>query len=123
MSMVPKTARPTRQVRPTMRALAVADGGDAVQRALDAGAVVVAKFPNPPDSKRQIVSRDHLLTENDVALWKASRWNPPEIEDNLEQIRALVKAVYRLDNTRGERGEKGTEVIGDDFWHSVSFPP
>ena len=44
MATVPKTARPTRQVRPTIAPLAVADRRDAVQRALDAGAVVVAEL-------------------------------------------------------------------------------
>ena len=61
MAMVPKTARPTRQVRPIDPALAVADRRDAVQRALDAGAVVVAELA---DAAHHVV--DVFLADGDV---------------------------------------------------------
>ena len=53
--IVPYTARPTRQVRPTILPAAVADAGDAVQRALDAGAVVVAELADALDHVLEVV--------------------------------------------------------------------
>ena len=87
ISMVPKTARPTRQVRPDDLAAPIADGADAVERALDAGAVVIAERADVIDDVLDVLLVD-LAVEQDLlaAAAEARLGSAAEVHDHLDEL-------------------------------------
>ena len=79
IAIVPKTARPTRQVRPTIAPVAVADRRDAVQRALDAGAIVVAEMTDAPFNVGEVVAGDVIAGDGKLVFMESRFRHASEI--------------------------------------------
>ena len=113
IAIVPKTARPMRQVRPTMSPLAVADRRDAVQRALDAGAVVVAELADALDDVVEVVARHFGVAERDLVALVARLREPAEVHARFPgarhdcQVRSGRPSMMRRENR-----EQIFEIIG-----------
>ena len=65
---------------------AVADAGDAVQRALDAGAVVFAELADARDHVIDVALGYLALAEHDLAVGEARLRQPAEVHDDLQQL-------------------------------------
>ena len=93
---VPRTARPTRQVRPTTspRRLRMALMRCSVP--LDAGAVVVAKLADTLHDVCQILRRDRLIAQHHLTRRESGLGQPPEVQDNLENVVAVLMTEQRL---------------------------
>src|SRR5207245_8325835 len=75
---------------------AVADRGDPVQRALDAGAVVLPELTHAGGDVLQVVVVHKAVGQVEDALWIACLGLPAEIEDDLEQILRVVLILDRV---------------------------
>ncbi len=91
MSVVPYTARPTRQVSPTILLTAVADGRDAVQRALHPGAVVRVECTDALDHVVDLLMRDLSLAEHLFTVHITGGRQPPQVQDHFQQLVRLVE--------------------------------
>ena len=91
---------------------AVADRADPVERALDAGAVVVAEAPDVLHHVRDVGVGDLTLEERDLARRIAGLGLPAEVEDDLDQGRAVGQGRDRLDDLRRQRREEDVEIVG-----------
>jgi hypothetical protein len=72
-------------------AFAVANGGDAMQGALDAGAVVVTEGTDPLDDEVDIVLADGAGREQYFAPGEASLRLAPEVHHDLEQLTPVLE--------------------------------
>ena len=68
----------------------IADGGDAVQRALDARAVVLAKGADALDNVQDVVARHGIGAEDGLASRIPRLGLPPEIHYDFEEIRPMI---------------------------------
>ena len=96
ISMVPNTARPMRQVRPDDLAAPVADGGDAVEGPLDAGAVVLAERADVVDDVLDVRLGDLALEQDLLAAAAEARLRAaPEVHHDLDDVRSAGSARTR----------------------------
>ena len=91
---------------------AVADGGDAVQGALDTGPIVVAEDPDVVDHVRDIGVADLPVEEHLLAVHEARLGPPAKVHHHLEQVAAVRERAEALDDLGGERCHQRIEVIG-----------
>ena len=118
ISMVPKTARPTRQVRPTTLPIAVADGADPVQRALDAGAVVVAEGAHVVHHVLDVLGRD-LAIDEDLLTTGAPETglrSATQVHDDLDDVGQARHLPQTVGELRRQGVEQGLQVIGGMGW-------
>src|SRR4029453_9649828 len=76
----------------------VADGADPVERPLDAGAVVVAERPDALDDVGDVGIADLALEQGHLRIREARLGSPAEVEDDLDQVLALLEAMDRVDD-------------------------
>src|SRR5439155_7572669 len=67
-------------------ARAVANGGDAMQRAFDAGPIVVAKLTDVVGHVVEVGRRDRMVRQQDLATWDARLWLAAEVQDDLQEL-------------------------------------
>ena len=98
--------------QPDHGALAVADGGDAVQRPLHARAVVAPKRAQLRLGVRQVLLRDLALAQElaAAAAQEARLGAAPQVEHHLQQVGALRVAHQRLADVGGQHLGRG--VVG-----------
>src|SRR5207247_10363835 len=80
-------------------ARAVANGGDTMQRAFDAGPIVVAKLTDIVGNVVEVGGRDRVIRQQDLATWDARLWLPAEVQDDLQElprIDALMKGAREV---------------------------
>ena len=124
MSIVPKTARPTRQVRPTTLPARLRMARDAVQGALDAGAVVVAEGADALDDVVDVGLDDLPVEEHLLAVREARLRAAPEVEHHLEQVRAVRRSRCRRVTISGGSASSSasrSSVVGCAFIVFVVF--
>jgi hypothetical protein len=92
---------------------AVADGADAVQGALDAGAVVAAEGAQAADHRRQVVAPDGPMIQIKGAPREAGLGQPAEVEHHLQQLLAAAGGGKATLHGLGQHGEQTVEVVGD----------
>ena len=109
---MPKTARPTRQVRPMTSPTPVADRRDAVQGALDAGPVVLAEAADALDDVGDVLAGDRLVGEELAGVGKAGLGQPAEVEHQLDQRIPVRPLLDRPAQRGGQDGEEEVEVVG-----------
>ena len=91
----------------------VTDGGNAVQRAFQTGAVVGVKLPDSADDVIDDLARNLVLVKDGFRIQIARRGNPPQIEDDLlESVPSPGLAQRGADAVRKD-AQHEVEVIGD----------
>ncbi len=113
MRIVPNTARPTRQVRPTIWPFAVAYARDTVQRALDARAVVGGELADAGDDGVDVLLGDLRLAEDDLFAGIARLRHPAEVEDDFEQLEIVRSPAHTSNDVAGENVDERVQVVGD----------
>ena len=101
----------------------VADRADAVERALDAGAVVVPEHPDVVDDVRDVRLRDLALEEGHLARRVAGLGLAAQVEDDLDQRLPVGQGVDRLHDLRRQRREEDVEIVGRCLLPLVRIPP
>jgi hypothetical protein len=105
----------------------VADGADSVERALDAGAVVLAERADVVHDVLD-VTVDDLALEQDLlpAAPEARLRTAAQVHDHLDEIPIGGQLLDGGDDLGRERGEECVEVVGHlptlDAGHGFSFP-
>ena len=110
--MVPKTARPTRRVRPTTSSLAVPDGGDAVEGALDAGAVVRGEHAQLLDHVVDLFDPDRIAAQLHHFVREARLRRAAEVHYDLDQI-FRRPAAQRTPDALRQDGEEEGKIVWD----------
>ncbi len=90
----------------------VADGGDAVERALDAGAVVLAEAADPLDHVGQILAGDRHARDVLAALGEPHLGHPAQVEDDLDQAVLVRMGRDRLLHPRRHHRQQQLQVVG-----------
>ena len=91
----------------------VADGADAMERALDAGAVVVAEGADVVDDVLQVGLDDLALEEHGLAAAaEASLRAPAEVHHDLDQVALRRQGLQGGDELGRQGGEQSVEVVG-----------
>ncbi len=94
-------------------ALAVADGGDAVQGAGDAGAVVGVELADLLDHVLDLACRDLRLAQHHLAVRVAGSGHAPQVEDHLQQVVAPPDCLHGGADVGGKDGHEGVQVVCD----------
>ena len=76
------------------RAGAIADRGDAMQRALDAGAVVVAKHADPVNDMLDTVTGHFTLVKDSSRVLKSRLRTTPKIHDDFDQRAVAIRCQF-----------------------------
>ena len=97
--------------QPDDLAAAVADGADAVERPLDAGAVVVAEQADVLDHERDVGIVDLAVEEHDLRVREPALRAPTEVHHDLDQRLALLERVDGVDDLRRQGREQRVEVV------------
>ena len=94
-------------------AAAVADGADAVERALDAGAVVVTERADVVDHVLDVLRLD-LAVEQDLLAATAEAGLRPaaEVHDDLDDAAYALEGAHALADLGRQRLEERLEVVG-----------
>ena len=96
-------------------AAAVADGGDAMKRALHAGAVVRVEIADALGDVVEVGAGHFFRVEHDLFLHEARGGHASEVEDDFEQVFFLVGGLNRMADRRGKHVQHGVEVVGNAF--------
>jgi len=99
----------------------VADAGDAVEGALDAGAVIEAEFADVVDDVEEVVLGDFLVGEDDFAAGVASLGQAAEVHDDFEEAGAALGLAQDVADAGGQGIKKKIEVVGDDLLGVFGF--
>ncbi len=94
---------------------AVADGGDAVQGALQAGAVIGIEFADAGNDVVDLLVGDLFFGEDDLAIHEERHRDAAEIEDDLEEIIGIIGAGDGFSEDRRQDAEQRLQVVGDVF--------
>ncbi len=86
MAIVPKTARPDATGQADHAALAIADRRDAVERTLDARAIVVAKVADASDDELDVRLADGRRRQDHLATTKTRGWFTAKVHHHFEKI-------------------------------------
>ncbi len=89
----------------------IADRADPVERALDAGPVVVAKAADMLDHKVKIRLDDLAVQEPHLRVRKARLRPTAEVHHHLDQRHAIRQRVDRIDDFGGQGGQERVEII------------
>jgi hypothetical protein len=100
---------PARQ--PDDLAAAIADRADAVERPLDAGAVVVAEQADVLHDEGDVGVVDLAIEEHHLRIGEAALRPAPEVHDDLDQRLAILERVHGIDDLGWERREQSVEVV------------
>ncbi len=87
---------------------------DAVERALDAGAVVVAEVADVVDDEVEVVFGHLAVAEHDFAAGVAGLGQAAKVHHDLEQAAAHLRRLEPFPEGRRQRRQQEVEVIGDD---------
>jgi hypothetical protein len=87
-----------------------------VERAFDAGAVVVAEIADVVDHELKVLFGHFFMAEHDFAPRVAGLRKTAEVHDDFEEVNAALGFVQRLDNARRERLKQQVQVVGDDLF-------
>ena len=93
------------------RALAIADGGDAVQGALDAGAVVRAEIADVADHLLQVVTRRLVRAERELRVGEARLGQAAEVHHDLDQVGGAAQLPQRAANAVGQNSQQQVQVV------------
>ncbi len=104
---------PDAQRQPDDVAAPVADGRDAVQRALDAGAVVRVELADAFIDVCDVFCCDLRFTQHHFALDIACRGDTPEVNDDLEQPVVIVRLVNRVNYGFREYVKEGVQIVSN----------
>ena len=86
-----------------------------MQRALDAGAVVVAEIADAADDVFEIVLRHLHVAERRLAAGEARLRLPAEVEHDLQQLVLIDALAQRPDDVRRQRLQHRVQVVGDQL--------
>ena len=89
----------------------VADRGDAMQRALDAGAVVVAELADVVGDVLQVGGRNGMVCEQYLASRHASLGLAAQVEDDLEQLARVDALVQGPCQVRRQRTREQLDFL------------
>ena len=89
----------------------IADGADAMQGALDAGAVVVAKRADVLDHIGDVAIRHLAFEEDHLAVGKARLGWAAQIQDDLDQGFLVGQLMDRLDDVGRQGSKEDSEVV------------
>ena len=84
-----------------------------MQGALDAGAVIRVELAGALVHVVDLRRRHLRLAQDDLAVHKARRGHTAQIEDDLEQVLAVVRLFHSLADIAGQDTEQGFEVVGN----------
>src|SRR5690606_4712028 len=74
----------------------VANGGNAMQRALHASPVIGGEAADPGDNRVDVVAGDFVFTQNDFAIDISRRRHAPQVEDDLKQVVRVTQRIEPL---------------------------
>ena len=95
-----------------------ADGADAVQRALNASAVVIVEFAYALGDVFDGVFRDFLVVENDLVVNEAGSGHAPQVENHFQEIVVVaLQCLQRADEVSGENCFQLIQIIRDSTFH------
>ena len=103
-------------------AAAVADARDAVQRALDAGAVVFAELADARDDVLDVALGDLALAEHDLPAGEAGLRQAAEVHDDLQQLVLVGAVAQRVADVRRQGVEQQVQVVGDGRTQAFTLP-
>jgi hypothetical protein len=83
----------------------VSDGGDAVQGPFDAGPVIVAETADPGDNIVQILAAHRHIGDNLHPAWQAYFRASTKVENDLDQLIALLFTFDRAADLRRQDGK------------------
>ena len=110
ISIVPKTARPTRAVKPDDLTRTIANRRDAMQRLLDARAIVGTERRQARDDLLQILLGHEVIRQEDEVVDVARFRRPPEIEHDLDDVGEIREANECLSDREGEDVEEPVQL-------------
>jgi hypothetical protein len=96
-------------------ARSVTDGGDAVKRTLDTGAVIATERADALSDEREIRAINLAIRERKLTTLKTSFGHPAEIHDDLHEIVIAFAISCFSDgfrNSRWEHREQNIEIVG-----------
>src|SRR5262249_28279654 len=102
--------------------LAVANRRDAVQRALDAGPVVVAELADPRDDVLDVLGGDLAVVERDLPPGEARLGRASQVHHHLEQPLAALELDQRGVDVRRKRVQQRLKVVGYEPLHARAPP-
>ena len=108
--------------QPDDLAVAVADGADAVERPLDAGAVVVAERADVLDDEGDVGLVDLALEERHLRIREARLRPPAEVHDDLDEGGPVRQGMDGGDDLGRQGREQRVEVV-DRFALAVRLIP
>ena len=112
MSIVPVTARPTLQVSPDDRSLAIADRADPVQRAFDSRSVVVTEQTDMLGHVVDLGVADVGGIEDGLTVGESRLRLSAEVEHHLEEVAPSLRETLRGGRDAGwERCEEQVELL------------
>jgi hypothetical protein len=94
----------------------VANGGDPVKRALDAGAVVITELADARGNVFDLLTGDIHVTDVVFSVLEAGFGTTAEIHDDLDKASAGTidsKLVDTISNTRRQDRQKVIQIVGD----------
>ena len=94
------------QRQPDDRAQPVADGRDAVQRALEPGAVVGVERTDALVHVVDFFAGDFLVAQNDFVVNEAGGRHAAQVEDDFEQVITVVDLLHRMADIRGRTSNR-----------------
>jgi len=108
MSTVPTTARPTDDL-----SLAVPDRGDAVQGALDAGAVILSERTDAAGDRADVLVADIFFIQVEDAAGEAGFGAAAQVEHHLKECVQVSLLLQRRAHSRREDFQQQVQVVGD----------
>lgn len=123
MSMVPYTARPTRQVSPTTAPRRFLMAETTERSAIHPGAVVGVEGANALGNVIDLSVGDFLVEQRNFAVHKRADGIPSQVNDDLQQFVAVVRLLDRMADVRRQYVQQGFEVVCDSMLsYDVKFP-
>ena len=102
-------------------ARAVPQCRDAMQSALDPGAIVATELSDMADHVREVLRRDLALGERVLTPGEARLRQTPEVHDDLEQAGEAIERPNALSDVRGKPAKKCLELVA--LLHGHVTPP
>src|SRR5690606_22851989 len=99
---------------------AIANRRDAMQRALDPGAVVASEAPDALGDVGDILARHLTVGQGDLTLPEAGLWNASQVEHELNEVGQRIGFsgfVQRALQVGRQDGDQFVEVVGDARRH------
>ena len=78
-----------------------------MQRTFDTGAVIRVEIADAFHHMIELGTGELLVAQNDFILYKARRGHASEIENDFEQIVAVIRLFHGMADVRGEHVEQG----------------